>query len=854
MNKTLEYFNENELSTSVYLSKYAMRDNDGNVLEPTPDDMHERLAQEFYKMEMKYDNPMSLDYIRGLLKDFKYIIPQGSVMSQLGHKYQIGSLSNCIVLPKLYDSYGGIMYADQQLTQLMKRRCGVGSDLSTIRPQKSKVTNSAGTSTGVVSFMERFSSTTREVAQNGRRGALMLTIDIKHPDVKDFALSKQDLTKVTGANISILISDEFMNAVKNDTTFVHQFPVGVEGVIPSNYEDYTKNELHDGMISGSYFKIVDAKDLWKTIIECAWNTAEPGLIFWDRQHIYSPSSIYPKYKNISTNPCSEIAMSNDSCRLIAHNLFSYIKNPFTKNAYFDFELFKEHVRAGMRLMDDLVDLELEAIKKILAKIDTDPEPDHIKAVERETWTTLYNMGKSGRRTGFGFTALGDTLAGLGLKYDSNEGIAMTNLIGRAKLEAELESMIQMAKERGTFEDFDSELEYNDSHNPDSYLHMIKTEFPHLFEEMMTYGRRNISWSTVAPTGSLSMLSRILRGFNTTSGIEPMFNVKPNEAWFVRRKKINPNDVNARVDYVDAMGDKWTEFRVFHQGFIEWAFINHPDVDLQQISKEELVNLLNESPYSGSGASEISWEKRVEIQATIQKYISHSISSTINLPSDVDKQVIDDLYFKSWELGLKGITVYRDGCRSGVLVSESAPKTSELVFEYKDAPKRPRVLECELFTPVAKGKRWLVLVGLHHGKPYEVFAFPYTEDLKTVSSYHSGTLEKQKSGTYNLVTAGGTLLDIASLFEKDEEEALTRLISTALRHGADIKFVCQQLDKSYGTIVSFNKAIARTLRKYTKDHVVEVVNERMCDDTEKECVVVREEGCTKCLTCGMAKCA
>ncbi len=596
-----KYFGGDELAASTWVNKYALRDKNGNVLEKTPDDMHKRMAHEFARKEREYAEIsamngafahlseygqkrefLSEEKIFDLFKDFKYVIPQGSVMFGLGNKHVIASLSNCVVLPEIYDSYGGVMYTDQQLTQLFKRRCGVGIDISTLRPSGCIVNNAAGTTTGAVSFMERFSNTTREVAQNGRRGALMITIDIAHPDVEQFVTIKQDLSKITGANISVRLSDEFMDAVVNDSEYTHRFPI-----------ESSKPEIT---------KTVKARELWNTIIKCAHQSAEPGLIFWDRQHKYSTSSVYPGFKNVSTNPCSEIAMQGgDSCRLIAMNLYNFVDKPFTKDASFNYQKFYEVTYESQRLMDDLVDLELESIEKILAKVNSDKEPYDIKQIELNTWKLLYEAGKKGRRTGLGFTALGDAIAALNMPFDSDKAMVEVEKIMHTKCEAEFTSSIDMAIERGSFEDFDEKIE-----NTSEFVQMLEKELPEVYKRMMKFGRRNISISTVAPTGSLSILAQ------TSSGLEPVYMLS-----YKRRRKINPNDKDATVDFTDKMGDKWQEFVVYHPKVKTWMDVT---------GKTDIT----ECPYYGSTAPEIDWIKRVELQSLVQKYTTHSISSTINL--------------------------------------------------------------------------------------------------------------------------------------------------------------------------------------------------------------------------------
>ena len=595
---SMAYFNGDELAATTWINKYAIKGQDGRFSELSPADMHKRMAKEFGRIESKYaqetvDKSHFSDYgkkrkqltekdIYALFEGFKYVIPQGSVMYGLGNKKVIASLSNCIVLPPTYDSYGGIFQTDQQMAQLFKRRCGVGVDLSQLRPKKASVSNAAGTTTGAVSFMHRFSATTREVAQNGRRGALMLTMDIAHPDIEEFITVKQDLKKVTGANISIRLSDEFMQAVEKDEDYTLRWPIDSK--------------------TPKYTKVVKAKDLWNLIIKSAHNTAEPGLIFWDRQHYYSTSSMYPGFKNSSTNPCSEIAMQGgDSCRLIAINLYGFVEDPFTEKARFNSEKFYEVVYESQRLMDDLVDLELEAVDRILEKVYADAEPDFIKQTEIDIWKLLQETGKKGRRTGLGFTALADAIAALGIKFDTDEGLKAAEAMMRVKLTAEFDSSIDMAIERGSFEVFNRNIE-----DKSEFVQMMKAEFPEVYSRMMEYGRRNISISTVAPTGSLSMLAQV------SSGIEPVFLLS-----YKRRRKINSSNNHAKVDFVDDMGDAFEEFNVYHDKLKTW---------MEATGKSDVTK----SPYHGATAPEIDWKKRVELQAMVQKYTTHSISSTINL--------------------------------------------------------------------------------------------------------------------------------------------------------------------------------------------------------------------------------
>ncbi|MBI4946539.1 MAG: adenosylcobalamin-dependent ribonucleoside-diphosphate reductase [Bacteroidetes bacterium] len=828
------YFHGDDLAASTWLNKYAMKDKEGNFIEFTPEEMHLRMAKEFARKEKEYQQKSKLngnsanlskygqkrahldeEKIFELFKDFKYIVPQGSVMSSLGNKNVIASLSNCIVLPEILDSYGGIFYTDQQMAQLFKRRCGVGVDLSTLRPAGSHVSNSAGTTTGAVSFMERFSNTTREVAQNGRRGALMITIDIAHPDVEQFITVKQDLSKVTGANISVRISDEFMTAVANDTDYTLRWPIDSE--------------------EPKFSKTVKARGLWNTIIKCAHNTAEPGIIFWDRQHHYSTSSVYPGFKNVSTNPCSEIAMQGgDSCRLIAINLFSFIENPFTKNAKFDYTKFYETTYEAQRLMDDLVDLELEAIERILGKVASDTEPDYIKQVEVETWKLLYNAGKKGRRTGLGFTALGDTLAALGYQFDSPEAITEVEKIMRSKCEAEFDSSIDMAVERGKFEAFDAKYE-----NTSEFVQMLEKELPDVYNRMMKVGRRNISISTVAPTGTLSMLTQ------TSSGIEPVFMLS-----YKRRRKVNVHDKNARVDFVDPMGDSWQEFIVYH-----------PKVKMWMDATGETD--ITKSPYSGSTASEIDWKKRVELQAVVQKYTTHSISSTINLASDVKVEKVGDIYLEAWKKGLKGITVYRDGSRSGVLVAnddKKKSKKSDTIIETRP-PKRPKSLEADVIRFNNQNDKWIAVVGILHGRPYEVFtgkadSFYIPPSVEKGWVIKNTTEDGKKRYDFQFMDQEGykgTFEGLSRAFNK-EFWNYAKLISGVLRHGMPLPHVVNLIENLHfisDNINTWKNGVIRALKKFIPDGTQAA--DKKCSDCGDPEGLIYEEGCLKCKSCGHSKC-
>jgi len=876
-NKLLEYFKGDELASNVFKSKYAQE------RDVTPDDMHKRLAKEFARVEEKYklqedahENWDSIsEYglmrenstaqsIYNLFKDFKYIVPQGSIMSNLGNK-AVTSLSNCFVVGQPTDSYGGICKKDEEMAQLMKRRGGVGLDISTLRPATTKVSNAAKSSTGAVSFMHRFSNTTREVAQDGRRGALMLSIDINHPDVLEFIKIKRDLSQVTGANISIKLNKEFMEAVEKDEDYILRFPCETKWedialACPHDFKGGKKdlldyNEL-TSTVDNVYVKKIKAREYWDEIIKSAHGVAEPGLMFWDNMIDYSPDGVYTDYQAVTTNPCSEIGMQPyDACRLIAVNLFGFVDNPFTPEAKFNFEKFYKINYEAMRLSDDLIDLELEHIDRILRKIDEDPEPFEDKRTEFELWEKIKKTAASSRRTGLGFTALGDTLAALGLKYDSDEGIKIIEQISKTKMESELDCTIDLAILRGTFDGWDNKLEFHDDgignlSGKNDFYQFLALEFPEHAERMQQYGRRNVSISTVAPTGTVSIMTQ------TTSGIEPLF-----MPFYMRRKKINPNDSDSRTDFVDQNGDRWQEFPVLHEKFKEWCETYIKDKQNQHLEdtrgneipyvedindKEDLEYLFKQSPWYGSTANDIDWVKRVEIQGIIQKYITHSISSTINLPESVSLEAVSEIYKESWKKGLKGITVYRDGSRSGVLVSESTK--DKQTFEQKDAPKRPSELPCEIHHPTIKNTKYTVIVGLLDSKPYEVFAIPY----EVVKGYKNGFLSKTKSGVYNL---------IASLDEKstihtnvtgdmsDTEAALTRLISTSLRHGAEIKFIVEQLNKTHGDLFSFSKVIARVLKKYIPEGAKSTVK---CQDCGSENVIF-QEGCQTCQSCGSSKC-
>ncbi|MCR9152574.1 MAG: adenosylcobalamin-dependent ribonucleoside-diphosphate reductase [Bacteroidetes bacterium] len=827
----LEYFNGDELAATTWMAKYAVQDQEGNFMERTPADTHLRMAREFARIEAFYEKQkgsmfvselseygqnrkaLDEDQILNFFNNFKYIIPQGSVMAGLGHPYRIASLSNCVVMPSPFDSYSGIMHTDEQLTQLFKRRCGVGIDISTLRPSGQNVNNAAGTTSGAVSFMERFSNTTREVAQNGRRGALMLTIDIAHPDAKDFVTIKQDLSKVTGANISLRLSDEFMKAVAEDSSYTQRWPINA-----------AEPEVS---------QTIQARELWDEIIKCAHNTAEPGLIFWDRQHNYSTSSVYPEFENLSTNPCSEIAMQGgDSCRLMALNLYSFVDDPFTDKASFNFDKFYAYTYEGQRLMDDLVDLELEHISKILNKVKADPEPDYIKDTELRLWNLLHDTGKKGRRTGLGFTALADAIAALGLRVDDAQGLDMVDQIMRCKMKGEFDSSIDMSIERGSFGGFDPGIE-----NTSEFVQMMAAEFPEMYNRMMQHGRRNISISTVAPTGTISMLAQ------TTSGIEPPFMLS-----YKRRRKLNEKQINTtKATFIDELGDAWEEFDVYHPKLKTW---------MEVTGKENL----EESPYLGMTANEIDWIQRVELQAIVQKYTTHSISSTINLPNDVALEKVAEIYLESWKRGLKGITVYRDGSRSGVLVSKD--EKTESKAEADSYLPRPEVLEARVLRFKNEREDWLAVVGTLNDRPYEIFTGKAEEAFNLPAYVSRGWILRRKeeeglsrydfryrdSQGYNVTIEG-----LSRSFSK-EFWNYAKLISGVLRHNMPIPHVVElinnlNLDQDY--INTWTAGVARALKTFIPDGTVAA--DKKCPECSDSEGLIYEEGCLKCKSCGYAKC-
>ncbi len=827
---SVEYFNGDELAASVFLSKYALKDSKGNLYEKTPVDMHRRIARELARIEKKYPGALQEDELFALLDKFKYIVPQGSPMSGIGNDFQVSSLSNCFVVGNEADSYGGIIKLDEEQAQLMKRRGGVGHDLSHIRPKGSPVKNSALTSTGVVPFMERYSNSTREVAQGGRRGALMLTTSIKHPDAEDFIDAKLDLGKITGANISVRIDDEFMNAVINKKNYVHTYP------IDSKEPKFTKT--------------IDANSLWNKIIKNAWKSAEPGVLFWDTIIRESIPDCYADlgFKTISTNPCGEIPLNPyDSCRLLAVNLYGYVENPFSKNASFNFELFEEHARLAQRIMDDIIDLEIEQIDKIIAKIDSDPEEEYIKRTEKELWEKIRDKATKGRRLGVGITAEGDMLAALGYTYGTDEAIAFSEKVHSTLALNAYRSSVTLAEERGAFPIYDAKREEN---NP--FIQRLKQMDEDWYDKMTKVGRRNIAMLTIAPTGSTSIMTQ------TTSGIEPVFMVS-----YKRRKKINPNDQNAKSTFVDDNGDHWEEYNVFHHKFLEWLKVNKYDVDeVMHLSDAELSNIIKQSPYHKATANDVDWLQKVRMQGKIQKYVDHSISVTVNLPNSAPVDLVNRLYIEAWEQGCKGMTIYRDGSRSGVLVSNDKEKDDNSKFQVNHSPKRPRKIKAEIVRFNNNKEKWIAVVGLLDNKPYEVFTglaedtFMIPKSVKDV--WVTKIRDNNGKSRYDLqyldkygfkVTHEG----LSRSFDK-EYWNYAKLISGVLRHGmplAKVVDLIEGLNVESESINSWKKGVVRALKKFIPDGTK--AEKIPCENCGESGALVYMEGCLICNSCGHSKC-
>ena len=833
---TLKYFDGDELAARVWVNKYALKDSFGNIYECTPDDMHHRIASELARIESKYPNPMSHDEIFSYLKDFRYIVPQGSPMTGIGNDFQVSSLSNCFVigLDGNPDSYGGIIRIDEEQVQLMKRRGGVGHDLSHIRPKGSPVKNSALTSTGLVPFMERYSNSTREVAQDGRRGALMLTVSIKHPGAESFVDAKMTEGKVTGANVSVRIDDAFMEAATNGTPYRQTFPVDSDN--PEVVQE------------------IDAKAFWNKIIHNAWKSAEPGVLFWDTITRESVPDCYADlgFRTISTNPCGEIPLCPyDSCRLLAINLYSYVNNPFTDKAEFDFELFSRHIGKAQRIMDDIIDLEMEKIDKIIEKIDSDPETIEVRGPERHLWEKIKRKTLMGRRSGVGTTAEGDMLAALGLKYGTEEATAFSEKVHKALALAAYNSSADMAAERGAFEVFDFNREVN---NP--YLRRLYQADPALEEKIRRNGRRNIACLTIAPTGTTSLMTR------TTSGIEPVF-----MPVYKRRRKVNPNDTEVHVDYVDETGDAFEEYVVYHPKFLDWMKVNGIE-QRSNYTQEELNELVARSPYAGATANEIDWLEKVRMQGRIQKWVDHSISVTINLPADVSEELVNKLYVEAWRCGCKGCTVYRDGCRSGVLVAlENKTKKKEepqLPVPVDPHPhKRPIELEADVVRFQNNKEKWIAFVGLINGRPYEIFTgLADDEDgIFCPKSVNHGKIIKAMNpdGTkrydFQFVNKRGYKTTIEGLSAKFNPEYwnYAKLISGVLRYGMPIDQVLKLvggLDLNSESINTWKMGVERALKKYLPNGTQ--ASGQRCPNCGQE-TLVYQEGCLICTNCGTSKC-
>ncbi len=829
---SLKYFGGDELAARVWVNKYALKDSYGNIYEQTPDDMHNRIADEIVRIENKYESPMSKEELMGLLKNFQYIVPQGSPMSGIGNNHQVGSLSNCFVIgiDGNPDSYGGIIRIDEEQVQLMKRRGGVGHDLSHIRPKGTPVKNSALTSTGLVPFMERYSNSTREVAQDGRRGALMISVSIKHPDSESFIDAKMTEGKVTGANVSVRIDDAFMQAAIEGKPYIQQYPVDSPNPVMT--------------------KEVNASEIWAKIIHNAWKSAEPGILFWDTITRESVPDCYADlgFRTISTNPCGEIPLCPyDSCRLLAINLYSYVVNPFTPEAYFDFDLFKTHVAKAQRIMDDIIDLEMEKIDKILEKIDSDPETEEVKSIERNLWDKIRTKTLKGRRTGVGTTAEGDMLAALGLRYGTPDATDFSEKVHQTLAVAAYGSSVELARQRGAFEVFDAEREKN---NP--FINRLKEVSPELYENMVKYGRRNIACLTIAPTGTTSLMTR------TTSGIEPVF-----LPVYKRRRKVNPNDTDVHVDFVDETGDAFEEYIVYHPKFIEWMKINNIEIK-SNYTQEELDELVAKSPYNKATSNDVDWLEKVKMQGRVQKWVDHSISVTINLPADVSEELVNNLYVEAWKSGCKGCTVYRDGSRAGVLVSIDNKKNDNPIEEIKPhVAKRPIELEADVVRFQNNKEKWIAFVGLIDGEPYEIFTgLADDEDgIFCPKSVTRGKIIKaidengNKRYDFQFINKRGYKTTIEGLSDKFNPEYwnYAKLISGVLRYGMPIDQVLKligSLELDSQSINTWKMGVERALKKYLPNGMK--AKGQTCPNCGQE-TLIYQEGCLICTSCGTSKC-
>ena len=830
---SLEYFKGDELAARVWVNKYSMKDSYGHIYEKSPEDMHWRIAREIARIENKYENPIPAEEIFGLLDHFKYIIPAGSPMTGIGNNHQIASLSNCFVigLDGQADSYGGIIRIDEEQVQLMKRRGGVGHDLSHIRPKGSPVKNSALTSTGLVPFMERYSNSTREVAQDGRRGALMLSVSIKHPDAEAFIDAKMTEGKVTGANVSVKIDDEFMNAAIENKPYVQQYPI----------------DSTDPMVS----KEISAQELWHKIVHNAWKSAEPGVLFWDTILRESVPDCYADlgFRTVSTNPCGEIPLCPyDSCRLLAINLYSYVVNPFTPEAYFDFDLFKKHVQLAQRLMDDIIDLELEKIEMIMEKVNSDPESEEVKGAERHLWEKIYKKSGQGRRTGVGITAEGDMLAALGLRYGTQEATDFAVEVHKTVALQAYRSSVQMAKERGAFEVYDAEREKN---NP--FINRLREADPELYENMVKYGRRNIACLTIAPTGTTSLMTQ------TTSGIEPVF-----MPVYKRRRKVNPNDPEVHIDFVDETGDAFEEYIVYHHKFLTWMEINGYDTQ-KKYTQEEIDALVAKSPYYKATANDVDWLMKVKMQGAIQKWVDHSISVTVNLPNNVDEDLVNRLYVEAWRSGCKGCTIYREGSRSGVMIAMKNEKKSEEIpcKRPEVVEKRPQVLECDVVRFQNNKEKWVAFVGLLNGYPYEIFTGIQDDDegIMLPKSVMKGRIiknvdeEGNKRYDFQFENKKGYKTTVEGLSEKFNKEYwnYAKLISGVLRYRMPLDHVIKlvsSLQLESESINTWKNGVERALKKYISDGTE--AKGMKCPNCGHESLVY-QEGCLICKHCGASRC-
>jgi ribonucleoside-diphosphate reductase alpha chain len=832
--KSTEYFGGDTLAANVWMNKYALKDSSGNIYELTPDDMHWRIAREIARIEQKYPNPMTAREVYELIRDFRYIIPQGSPMAGIGNNMQISSLSNCFVIGNEgnSDSYGGILKIDQEQVQLMKRRGGVGHDLSHIRPTGSPVKNSALTSTGIVPFMERYSNSTREVAQDGRRGALMLTISIKHPDAERFIDAKLQAGKVTGANVSVKIDDEFMKAVIEKKPYRQQYPVDSPNPV--------------------FVQETDAVKLWEKIIHNAWASAEPGVLFWDTISSEAIPDCYADlgFKTVSTNPCGEIPLCPyDSCRLLAINLYSYVDQPFTENAIFNSDKFTEHAHKALRIMDDIIDLEAEKIDAIIAKIDSDPEAIEIKRVERNMWDNIRKKTLEGRRTGIGITAEGDMLAALGSRYGSDAAINFSTEVHKLLALEVYRASVNLAKERGSFPIFDIEREKN---NP--FIGRIRQNLPEVYENMKKYGRRNIAMLTIAPTGSVSICTQ------TTSGIEPAFMVN-----YKRRRKVNPNDKNVNVSFTDEVGDAWEEYIVFHPKFELWLKINgyNPE-EVKALDDEAMKEIIKKSPYHKATSGNIDWVSKVRMQGSVQKWVDHSISVTVNVPENATEELISEIYQTAWESGCKGMTIYRENSRSGVLVSNDKKEPSQKSkFPETTAPPRPKALEAEVVRFMNNNEEWVAVVGLLNNRPYEIFTGkaegfflpPWVDKGQVVKNKKS---EKRKTTQYDFHFHDqyGYKIIMEGLSRQFNKEYwnYAKLISGILRHGMPLPFVVELVDNlqlDTQSINTWKNGVVRALKKYIPDGTI--AKDAVCPECNSEGTLIYKEGCLTCSNCGYSRC-